>query len=349
MSNEIILSLNKFLDNNEENCSKQNYRISKGKSLIDLPADYTVIDIETTGLDYKYDEIIEIGAIKIRNRNVIETFQTLIKPTQYYFDDEFDDEFDDDNNQHSSSQRIYIDSFIEKLTGITNEMLSTAPSAIDVFPAFYDFIADDILLGHNVNFDINFLYDLSMNMLHKPISNDFVDLMRLSRKVYPHFKNHKLKTLVANLNVAPNKMHRALNDCFLTHECFGKMKTYVENENIVLSSLWKDSSIKLSEMHGNPELIDIENPFYQQHCVFTGKLELMDRRTAMQFVLDIGGFCENSVTKKTNYLILGNNDYCSAIKDGKSSKQKKAEKLKLDGQDIEIISENVFYDLIRYE
>ena len=66
----------------------------------------------------------------------------------------------------------------------------------------------------------------------------------------------------------------------------------------------------------------------------------------MQIVADLGGQNADSVTKKTNYLILGNNDYCKSIKDGKSSKQKKAEKLKLDGYDIEIIPENVFYDII---
>jgi len=72
----------------------------------------------------------------------------------------------------------------------------------------------------------------------------------------------------------------------------------------------------------------------------------MVRKEAMQIVADLGGKNADSVTKKTNYLILGNNDYCKSIKDGKSSKQKKAEKLKLDGYDIEIIPENVFYDII---
>ena len=66
----------------------------------------------------------------------------------------------------------------------------------------------------------------------------------------------------------------------------------------------------------------------------------------MQIVADLGGKNADNVTKKTNDLILGNNDYCKSIKDGKSSKQKKAEKLKLDGYDIEIIPENVFYDII---
>ncbi len=66
----------------------------------------------------------------------------------------------------------------------------------------------------------------------------------------------------------------------------------------------------------------------------------------MQIVADLGGFKQDCVTRKTNYLILGNNDYCTTIVDGKSTKQKNAEKYKLDGQDIEILSETVFYDMI---
>jgi DNA polymerase-3 subunit epsilon len=58
------------------------------------------------------------------------------------------------------------------------------------------------------------------------------------------------------------------------------------------------------------------------------------------------GLCGAGVTKDTNYLVLGNNDYCTSIKDGKSSKQKKAEKYKAAGMDIEIISENIFYEMI---
>ena len=81
-------------------------------------------------------------------------------------------------------------------------------------------------------------------------------------------------------------------------------------------------------------------------CVFTGTLEKMSRKDAMQLVVDFGGSVGDNVTKKTNYLILGNNDFCQSIKDGKSNKQKKAEDLILKGHDIEILSENVFYDLV---
>lgn len=72
----------------------------------------------------------------------------------------------------------------------------------------------------------------------------------------------------------------------------------------------------------------------------------MTRKEAMQAVVNAGGHCTDGVVAETNYLVLGNNDYCKAIKDGKSAKQKKAEKMKLNGADIESISESVFCDML---
>ena len=108
----------------------------------------------------------------------------------------------------------------------------------------------------------------------------------------------------------------------------------------------QSSSLDARDIVTSNAEFDETHPLFDKLCVFTGTLEKMARKDAMQAVVDLGGKVANSVTKKTNYLILGNNDYCSTIKDGKSSKQKKAESLKLAGNDIEIISENVFYDMI---
>ena len=105
--------------------------------------------------------------------------------------------------------------------------------------------------------------------------------------------------------------------------------------------------VKAADITATSVNFDPEHPLYGKVCVFTGALERMTRKEAMQIVVDLGAICGDSVTEKTNYLILGNNDYCTTIKDGKSSKQKKAEKLKLKGNEIEIISENIFYDLIK--
>ena len=91
---------------------------------------------------------------------------------------------------------------------------------------------------------------------------------------------------------------------------------------------------------------DVSHPIYGKECVFTGTLEKMMRSEAAQHVLDVGGSVGNTVTKTTNLLILGNNDYCKSIKGGKSNKQKRAEELQEKGYDIEILSENAFYDLM---
>lgn len=83
------------------------------------------------------------------------------------------------------------------------------------------------------------------------------------------------------------------------------------------------------------------NPLYEQHCAFTGKLQKYTRKEAMQMVVEIGGLSESNVTKKTRFLILG-----TQVKEGKSNKQRKAEKNLEKGQNIEIIPEIVFYNML---
>lgn len=311
---------------------------NKGKSLIDLPQDYVVIDVETTGLDQRLDDIIEIAAIKVKEGRAIESFESLIKPNyhSYYCEGV------------GNKKACYVDGFITELTGITNEMLSNAPYPKDILPKFVDFIEGHILLGHNVNFDINFLYDTLMDKLNYTLSNDFVDLMRLARKIYPDFENHKLATVARNLNIDTSNSHRALPDCNITHECYSALCDHVHKNDIDIKSLWCNSNKKLNlqDLESNTTQHNIEHLLYDKYCTFTGKLERMDRKAAAQLVVNIGGHCLNSITRQTNYLILGNMDYVSNIKDGKSSKLKKAEQLILSGHDLQILSENVFYDLI---
>ncbi len=302
-------------------------REHKGESLIKIEKDYTIIDIETTGLDPKYDSIIEIGALKIRNNEIIDSFKTLI-----YTDN-------------------YIDEFITELTGITNEMIKNAPLIDTVLVKFLDFIDDDILVGHNVNFDINFLYDSCLKNLNKYLTNDFIDTMRLSRKLNKELKHNRLVDLIKFYNIDIDNQHRALDDCSSTYKIFLKIQEsiiqkYTTFDNFVLEMKKRKNTVKAKDITVNKENINEDNPFFEKEVVFTGVLEKMIRKEAMQTIANMGGYNRDTVTKDTNFLILGNNDYCKAIKNGKSLKQKKAEAYKLKGNDIEIISENVFYDII---
>lgn len=303
-------------------------REHKGKSLIALPSDFTVVDIEATGYSPEYDEIIEIAAVKCRGFQVENEFSCLIKP------------------------RFPVNSFVSELTGITNEMLSSARSISSVLPEFIDFVGDDIIIAHNANFDVNFIYDNLLAICNTFFDNDFVDTMRISRLLHKDQKHHRLSDLCERYGIVNVSAHRSLSDCHAALACYSRMNDEI---NVSYSSIddiipkrkrTGRSYLHASDISATSLEQDENNPLYGKVCVFTGALEKMIRREAMQCVVNIGGLVADSVTKKTNFLILGNNDYCASIKDGKSSKQKKAEKLKLQGQDIEIIPENVFYDML---
>lgn len=313
-----------------------NKRINKGKSLIAFPESYVVIDIETTGLSPEYDSIIEVGAIRYSAGEIVEQFSSLVKPDCVYSDGK------------------YINSYIEELTGITNEMLKSAPSAEVILPKYYEFIGDSLIVGHNVNFDINFLYDNFDHYINKTFSNNFIDTMRISKNLHPEASHHRLCDLLLNYSISQSDAHRVLADCQSAHSVllslandaaalYGSKNAFLD---YIKQKKTKKKELKAADIHAVSSEFDDTHPLYQKVCVFTGVLEKMVRRDAMQIVANMGGINGDSVTKKTNYLILGNNDYCKSIKDGKSSKQKKAEKLKLDGFDIEIIPEDVFYDMI---
>lgn len=303
-------------------------REQKGNSLLTFPDDFTIIDLETTGLDPTFDEIIEVGAIRVRNGDVTDTFSSLVKPEKE------------------------VDAFITEITGITNEMLADAPSISEIFPDFLSFVSNDIIVGHNVNFDINFVYDTNSKLYNQYFSNSFTDTLRLSRRLLPELEHHRLKDLINHFEIDIERQHRSLDDCKSTLECYNKLKSLAVEKYDTLDNFYIENKSKrkkrldLSQIKTAVTEFDEDNPFFEKVCVFTGALEKMKRSDAAQLVVDLGGICGNSVTKKTNYLILGNNDYCPTIRDGKSTKQKKAEELKLKGNDIEIISENTFYDML---
>lgn len=106
-------------------------------------------------------------------------------------------------------------------------------------------------------------------------------------------------------------------------------------------------SYDLRKITAESDDFDETHPLFGMHCVFTGTLEKMTRTEAAQIVVNLGGICDNGITKKTNFLVLGANDY-TRIKENKSNKQRKAEEYKLNGADIEIVPEGVFYDMINF-
>ncbi|ELX2145005.1 hypothetical protein QK014_001004 [Campylobacter jejuni] len=221
---------------------------------------------------------------------------------------------------------------------------------------FDDFLkSGDILVAHNAHFDINFLYDNFMCYLNKPFSFDFVDTMRLSKLINQELAHHRLKDLCNQYNICYENAHRGEKDCELTHLCLMELKktafdnSLIENDVLVnngLKTQIRQTQTKAKDIQAKIQEFDISHPLYNQNCVITGILGRFTRSQAMQIIADLGGINQDSVTKKTNILILGDNDYRAMIKGGISNKLKRARELILKGQDLKIISENVFYDMI---
>jgi DNA polymerase-3 subunit epsilon len=287
-----------------------------------IVSDYCVLDTETTGLSAYYDEVIEIGILRVRNGEITDRYEQLIKP----------------ENE--------IDGFITSLTGITNEMVADKPAIEDVKSDVLAFLGSDIIVGHNTSFDVRFL----AAGFHEDIANEYMDTMQFARKLYPDLPHHRLSDLSEYLHLTNNE-HRALADCVTTEELYEAMKTEMVRKGLGIKDLWQVNAsghkgIDIGAITATTDDIDEDGFFYGRHVVFTGKLERMARKDAMQTVVNLGGILDNSVNKNTNYLILGNNDYNAVLHGEKSSKHKEAEKLKLEGQDIDIIDEFTFYDII---
>ncbi len=317
-------------------------RSEKGKSIIALPTDYVVIDTETTGLDFDFCDIIEVCAIRYSDGQRVDCFSTLVQPCQCV---------------DLEGNTFYVNSFITNLTGITNDMLAVAPSPDDILPALRDFIGDSVLIGHNVNFDVNFLYDSFKYHIGHAFSNDYIDTLRIARKFFPELAHHRLSDVAAACKISQPQAHRAEADCIVTAQCYEVMRSAIlgrETEYDFCNRFrkhkkrpasFKNYSQLLAEMSATNDDIDDTNPIFGKVVVFTGTLSKMTRKDAFQFVLNLGGIPDDSITKKTNYLVIGSFEFASSVKNGKTKKMQKAESLLLSGFEISILSEGAFFDL----
>ncbi len=148
-----------------------------------------VLDFETTGLSPDNgDRAIEIGAVRIKNGEIVDRFQELMNPG------------------------FRISSFIEDYTGITNRMLQSALPCNEVMARFADFIGSENLLAHNASFDQRFL-NAELSRISRVYTGSFACSLLIARRILPDAPNHKLGTLIRYKNIhAQGDFHRALFD-----------------------------------------------------------------------------------------------------------------------------------------
>ena len=293
------------------------------RRIVGFPEQYVVLDLETTGLSPDYCSIIEISAIKVESDEIVDQFSTLVNST-----DDIPDE-------------------IVQLTGITPEMLCNAPFEKEAVKQVISFIGDSIIVGHNVTFDIRFINSVSQIHDLPILINSYVDTLSLSRKIFPDLPNHKLNTLIKTFCSEDREKHRALSDVKYTNQCYLSIKRYAKCNNIDLKSLYRKKRntpayIRPSDIIAKTAEFNENSPIFEKCVVFTGALDGLTRREAMEIVVDNGGVCSNTVTRKTNYLVIASSDL-------KTNKVQTAYKLIEEGYDLEIISPDDFLDMVTFK
>lgn len=169
-----------------------------GQRIESNTAAYVVVDLETTGSNHFKDVITEIGAIKYVSGEEAERFNALIKTD------------------------IKIQKKIEKLTGISNEMICIyGIEPKEACENFKEFLGDSIVVGHNFSaFDSKFLEDLYVKELNCHFPNDYIDTVYLAKKSLPDLKHYSLECLAEEYNIDYSKAHRALEDCVINHRIY---------------------------------------------------------------------------------------------------------------------------------
>ena len=170
--------------------------------------DFVVVDVEATGAKTPPNRLIELGAYRIREGRIVDKFLSLVNP------------------------EIPIPRFVMALTGITNEMVKTAPVFADIAPRWLDFVSESVLVAHNAPFDTSFLnHEISRVYPGHRMVNPHLCTVRLSRRALPELTNHRLDTIASHFSIPIISRHRAGSDALATAELFLLLLSRLEDEH----------------------------------------------------------------------------------------------------------------------
>ena len=168
--------------------------------------EFVVFDVETTGLSSKYDSIIELAGVKVKNGEVIDKFERFSNPGEK------------------------LSELIKELTGITDDMLVGAPDISDVITDFKNWVGDAIFVAHNASFDMGFIDEAYSKEGFGKSTNGVIDTLELSRTINTKMKKHGLNILAKKYNVDLTQHHRAIYDAEATAYIFIKMMAQLKTD-----------------------------------------------------------------------------------------------------------------------
>lgn len=307
-----------------------------------MAVDFIALDLETAN-SFR-GSICEVGLAFVEGGKVVNSKSWLVQPPG--------NEYDPFN--------IYIH-------GITPEMTANSSSFPEVWQEILSYITHKTIVAHNTSFDMYAIKDaLEKFSLPFPEFNYYCSL-RISRKAFPGLYSYSLPNLCEAININLDKHHRAENDAIgcanvfikslealnifsledlpeilnLRKGCFDG-QNHIPQRQIDKGSLYVNP---LKDIVIDESKFDPDSYFYEKGVCFTGVFSFAVRKELLQAVADVGAKPMNSVTKETNILVVGQQDYKKVGEDGMSSKQKKAISLIDKGQNLEIMSETKFLSM----
>lgn len=196
-----------------------------------------VFDLETTGFSSVRNNIIEIGAVKVKDGEVIDRFSTFVNPKEP------------------------IPYRITQVTSITDDMVMDARTIEEILPEFIEFIGDSYLVAHNASFDTSFIAE---NCRRQNIPYDYthVDTVELARALLPHLANYKLQTVAKDLNVSLEHHHRAVDDAECTAWIYLELQKRLASRNMT-------SLAELNGMEGDK--VDKVKKLRSHHAIMLAK------------------------------------------------------------------------------
>lgn len=154
---------------------------------------YAVVDIESNGAPYRKEKIIEIAVYRFDGKDITNQIVSLVNP------------------------KDRIQPYVQKLTGITPNMLEKSPMFRDISSQILEITEGAILVGHDVNFDYRMLQQ-SFAPLGKTFKRDVLDTIRLAKELLPNEKSYSLRNLSQSLKIPLSDHHRAADDALATVE-----------------------------------------------------------------------------------------------------------------------------------
>lgn len=222
-----------------------------------------VLDVETTGLDYTKEKMIEFAAVRLENGIIKDKFETLINPQQHI---------------RKSSIAVH---------GITEDIIKDAPTEEEILPKILEFIGDYPIVAHNAIFDYSFINEASIRHYQKGINNLKVDTQMMFKEVYPDLESCGLEALMKKFGVEYSTRHRAMADTIGLAQAYPRLKKLYEKKYA-----WQLQQVD------NIEYL-FERYLRIQQAIQTMQSEIQDLKSIFKIYFEKGGEPIQSPTGET--------------------------------------------------